>query len=239
MPTATAGQTLVEVLAASAERAGAISSAQRVAGTLRGAILSGEARRGMVVTESAIATSLAVSRNTAREALRLLAGEGLLKQQPHHSYVVALLSDEDVDDLFAVRTVLEHSAAQVLASRDDVDWGPLERSVDRFRWLVESNDDLEILEADRQFHVALIEGVGSHRLSMLYGRLEGEIRLCLSISTRAHSNVHELVDQHAELLELLQSGRAKDFQRALTQHLAVAHDRVRQALAAAREADDG
>lgn len=227
-------RTLQEVLSAS-QHGSAVSSAQRIAAILRSGILSGEISRGMTVSESTIAASLSVSRNTAREALRLLAGEGLLSQVPNHSYVVTLLSEDDVRDLFAVRTILEHSAADMVGSLDSVDWGHLKRPVDRLQWLAESKDDLEVLEADREFHLALVEAAQSPRLSSLYSRLEGEIRLCLSISTRAHRNVEELVVQHQELLDLLREGQSRQFKTALTKHLDIAVDRVVRAIRTGRD----
>jgi DNA-binding GntR family transcriptional regulator len=229
---------LATILGTSARDAGVVSTADRIAGSLRAAILSGGIARGTPLTESAVSATLGISRNTAREALRLLTGEGLLVHEPHHSPVVALLGPDDVADVFAVRTVLESAAADMIgAARDGVDLSPLTRSVARMSRLVGTSADQDVTEADLEFHVGLIACSGSARLSTAYARLESEIRLCLSISTRAHADVSELVEQHQQLLASLERGATDRFKADLRHHLDVARDRVAEALRAGRDAD--
>jgi DNA-binding GntR family transcriptional regulator len=190
------------------------------------------------VSESAISAALNVSRNTAREALRLLTGEGLVSQEPHHSPVVTVLGPDDVADVFTFRPILELAAADLIAARtqagEAVDFRVLERAVARLAALAGTPDDLEVLEADRDFHAGLVACAASPRLLAAYSRLESEIRLCLSISTRSHDKVQELVDQHARFLELLRSGRFADFKADLQLHMDAAVKRVTHALVTSR-----
>lgn len=228
-------QRLPEVLSAAAGSVHGQTTAQRTAEILRSAILSGQIERGAVVSESAISGALNVSRNTAREALRLLTGEGLISQEPHHSPIVTVLEPEDVEDVFAFRTILELAAADLIAARaESVDFRALERAVARLAALTGAPDDLEVLEADRDFHAGLVACAASPRLLAAYSRLEGEIRLCLSLSTRSHEKVQELVDQHARFLDLLKSGRHADFKADLQVHMEAAVRRVTHALVTSR-----
>jgi DNA-binding GntR family transcriptional regulator len=229
------GQRLPEVLSAAAGSVQKQTTAQRTAEILRTAILAGEIERGAVVSESAISAALNVSRNTAREALRLLTGEGLVSQEPHHSPVVTVLEPDDVADVFTFRTILELAAADLIAARaGTVDFRSLERSVAKLAALAGTTDDLEVLEADREFHAGLVACAASPRLLAAYSRLEGEIRLCLSISTRSHETVQELVDQHARFLDLLKAGRFADFKADLQVHMDAAIRRVTHALVTSR-----
>ena len=229
---------LPDVLSASARNVHGQTTAQRTAEILRAAILAGSIKRGTAVTESEISATLGVSRNTAREALRLLSGEGLVSQEPHHSPVVTVLEPEDVSDVFAVRSVLELAATDMIAARPAAaDLRPLERAVEKLARLVGMTDGLEVLEADREFHASLVACSASPRLLTAYSRLESEIRLCLSISTRSHDDVQELVDQHARFLELLKSRQFEDFKADLTKHMDAAVVRVSAALRSGREND--
>jgi len=227
---------LPDVLSAAARSVHGQTTAQRTAEVLRSAILAGSIKRGTAVTESEISVTLGVSRNTAREALRLLRGEGLVSQEPHHSPVVTVLEPEDVSDVFAVRSVIELAAADMIAAAlDSVDLRPLQRAVDKLARLVGTSDGLEVLEADRDFHASLVACSASPRLVSAYSRLESEIRLCLSISTRSHDDVQELVDQHARFLELLESRQFDDFKTDLRKHMDAAVVRVSAALRSGRE----
>jgi len=230
---------LPDVLSASARSVHGQTTAQRTADILRSAILAGQIGRGTSVTESEISVTLGVSRNTAREALRLLSGEGLVSQEPHHSPIVTVLEPDDVSDVFAVRSVLEFAAADMIAARTTpVDLRSLERAVNKLSRLVGTTDGLEVLEADREFHASLVACAASPRLLAAYSRLESEIRLCLSISTRSHDDVQELVDQHARFLDLLKARQFDAFKADLQRHMDAAVLRVSAALRSSRETQD-
>src|SRR6266446_586859 len=84
-----------------------ISVADQVASILRRRILDGELLPGTALQEVPMATSLGVSRNTVREATRILSLEGLLKRSAHRGVAVAQLSLEDVAEIYRVRRRLE------------------------------------------------------------------------------------------------------------------------------------
>src|SRR5467141_5045231 len=87
-----------------------VSVADQVASVLRQRILNGELRPGTPLQELPLAESLGVSRNTMREAMRILSLEGLLKRSIHRGIAVAQLSLQDVQEIYHVRRVLEISA---------------------------------------------------------------------------------------------------------------------------------
>src|ERR1700746_3182727 len=89
-----------------------VSVADQVAGILRQRVLTGELRPGTSLQEIPLAESMGVSRNTMREAMRILSLEGLLKRNIHRGIAVAQLSLRDVQELYHVRRVLEISAIQ-------------------------------------------------------------------------------------------------------------------------------
>src|SRR5262249_6906058 len=88
------------------------SIADQVADILRQRVLNGELRPGIHLQEIPLAEALGVSRNTMREAMRILSLEGLLKRSIHRGIAVAQLSLQDVQEIYHVRRVLEVSAVQ-------------------------------------------------------------------------------------------------------------------------------
>src|ERR1700745_2145678 len=78
-----------------------------VADKLRDQIIRGEIAEGTQPRQDAIATQYQVSRIPVREALRQLDAEGLIAIVPNRGAIVPALSHEDIDELFAIRALLE------------------------------------------------------------------------------------------------------------------------------------
>ena len=95
------------------------STTEQAAAALRDAILSGEIPPGTPLREAALAAELGVSRNTLREAARLLGGEGLVRHQMNRGIVVAEITAADVRDIYAARAAIETAAAQALTAHRD------------------------------------------------------------------------------------------------------------------------
>src|SRR5712671_2139104 len=93
-----------------------VSVADQVAALLRQRILEGEFRPGTQLQELPLASSLGVSRNTMREAIRILSLEGLLRRSLHRGAAVYQLSLRDVLEIYQLRRIREFPA--VLAPRD-------------------------------------------------------------------------------------------------------------------------
>jgi DNA-binding GntR family transcriptional regulator len=204
------------------------STAEQAADVVRSLILRRELEAEEPLRETELAAALGVSRNTMREALRLLAREGLVAQDHHKVATVAPLTIDDVTDIFAFRLALERGAADLLAKRAELPLPALTRmreSVEALRHAGESEWQ-SVLDADRDFHAALVTLAGSARLTAAYAQLEGEIRRCMSVTTRAHHDPAELYDQHAELLACVEERRFEDFKQALGRHLAAAEGHI-------------
>ena len=89
----------------------------KVFNTIREAILEGSYKPGDVLRESTIATELGVSRTPVREAIRQLELEGLVQSIPNKETVVAGITQEDVEDIYLIRSRLEGLAARKAAER--------------------------------------------------------------------------------------------------------------------------
>jgi len=86
---------------------------EEVCRQLRNAVLDGHLRPGDRVVEATIAKQLGVSRAPVREAARMLAQHGLLRQEPRRGFFVATLSLRDVSDVFDLRKCLiTHAVSQ-------------------------------------------------------------------------------------------------------------------------------
>src|SRR6478609_8348458 len=96
--------------------AGARANTRLAYDAIRARVVAGEVAPGQWLRESAVADSLGLSRTPVREALRMLAIEGLIEMVPNRGARVVSWTSADIDEVYRLRALLEgHGAA--LAAR--------------------------------------------------------------------------------------------------------------------------
>jgi DNA-binding GntR family transcriptional regulator len=107
----------------------ALNATDRVVDVLRERILEGGLLPGEPLREVSVAAELGISRNTLREALRLLTSEGLAVQLPNKGVSVKTFTAAEVRDIYRTRRVLETQAALESAVADDDLFAAMEAAV--------------------------------------------------------------------------------------------------------------
>ena len=129
----------------------------RIASTLRDAILSGEYAPGERIRQDELAEAHGASRLPVREAIRLLASEGLVSVVANTGAWVATLSAEECQELYQMRERLEPLLLRMNVSR------LRESEIDELELLADSmefSDDVErFLRLDQQFHLSYLDAV--------------------------------------------------------------------------------
>src|SRR5512142_244050 len=85
---------------------------ERILETIRDAIISGALKPGEKVAEPELAERYGISRTPIREAFRQLESEGYLTVIPRRGAVVSEFSQKDVEDFYAIKSILEGYAAR-------------------------------------------------------------------------------------------------------------------------------
>jgi DNA-binding GntR family transcriptional regulator len=196
-----------------------VSVADQVAGILRQRILDGELRPGTALPEIPLATSLGVSRNTMREAVRILALEGLLRRNIHRGVTVAQLSIKDVGEIYDLRRMIEVQAILAAKERPAEIMQQLRAAVDGYERAVRSRDWAQAVNWDLQFHKLVIHLRGNKRLETFYQKVIGELRMGMVLVDRSHNDPGALVPVHRRLYQLLSAGKLKQCADLLLQHL--------------------
>ena len=147
-----------------------------LADNLRQRIIDGEFAPGSRLSESALAERLDVSRNTLREAFRVLAEQGLIEHVPHRGVSVAAPSMVDVVDIYRARRVIEGAALR--------DADPEHPAVELMRAAVKDAEshlggtDWRLIgSANMAFHDAIVALADSPRLARTYQNVAAELRL--------------------------------------------------------------
>lgn len=196
-----------------------VSVADQVATLLRQRILEGEFQPGTQLQELPLASSLGVSRNTMREAMRILSIEGLLRRNLHRGAAVSQLSLRDVQEIYQLRRMLELPA--VLAARKP-ELGlmkELRAAVAEYEQAVVDGNWPLAVSHDLHFHSLLIRLHGNKRLDSFYKNVIGELRVGMILVDRSHDNPGALIPVHRKMFELLSNGKLKLCAAVLEQHL--------------------
>lgn len=180
------------------------STARRVAEYLRAQIAQGKIEPGVRLNELALAAELRVSRSPIREALALLAGEGLVRVVPYKGTYVTALSKERLQDLLDFRLALEQFAVRRAIER------ATPQDLDRFEALIEEiaahakrRNLSGAVDADLAAHEYLVELAGSAHLAQTYRAMLGELRLYIAQTSRHYERPDELATEHAALLKAM------------------------------------
>jgi DNA-binding GntR family transcriptional regulator len=202
------------------------STAERVAEILRGHIMEGRFRPGDRLSEEGIKDALRVSRNTLREAFRLLAHERLVVVEFNRGAFVRRLTVDEVVDLYLARRLVECAAvrqagraagAGLAAVRGAVEDG--EAAASEGRWV-------DVGTANVRFHRAVVALAGSARLDEFMRQVSAELRLAFDAMTDVQAFHEPFLRLNRVLLERLEAGDAPAAEALLTEYLADAERRL-------------
>lgn len=206
-----------------ADPAPADGALDAVVDRLRQSVLEGRRRPGDRLDETRLGRELGVSRNTLREAFRVLAHEHLLEHRPHRGVFVRRLGPREAHDVYATRRLLECGALReaavraaetgtdpARAQRFRTEWEPLVAEVgaavaagERAR----AADDWEAVgTANGRFHLALARLAGNDVVDRTLRGLLTEMRL-LFVEVDGARQVHEpYLEDNARIAALVLGG---------------------------------
>lgn len=208
-------------------------TAERVTEILREQITGGLLAPGVRLSEESIGEALGVSRNTLREAFRLLSHEGLVVHELHRGVFVRVLTAADVTDLYLLRKVVE-GAAVCSAARGEL--GTLIATVEQAEAAAAGRRWGEVATFDLQFHQELVSLAGSPRLDSLMRRLLAELRLAFHVMSHPGEFHEPYLLRNRSLVSLLQAGKADEAAAELRAYL---EDAEAQLLRAFQQRDAG
>ncbi|MER7281807.1 GntR family transcriptional regulator [Dactylosporangium sp. NPDC000244] len=182
-------------------------------------ILGGGTEPGERLVEEQLTKRFGISRAPLREALRLLAQQGLVEHMPRKGVRVAILSDADIRELYAVRDVLERHA--VAATPPDADLAGIATAMKAMRAADARGDQFDMATAHRDFHVAVVALAGNRQLTLVYESVLVKIQLYMALNLRREAEVarpHDGVHRHERLFDAVSARDVRAMADALNEH---------------------
>ncbi|CAH0342887.1 GntR family transcriptional regulator [Rhizobium sp. CECT 9324] len=192
--------------------------APRLAEQIRDKLIAGELRPGQRLSEAALSAGLDVSRNSLREAFRLLTKEGLLRHEPNRGVFVATPSMSSIIDIYRVRRTIECRAiANAYPNHPAV--ARMKTAVQHARAARDAKDWLTVGSQNMVFHAAIVDLADSQRLNVFYAQIAAELRLSFGLLDDPELLHAPYVDLNAAILEKLETGQTQEAATALETYL--------------------
>lgn len=170
---------------------------------------------------ASLATGFGVSTSPVREAMLALVDEGLLEALPNRGFRVVSFTEQDFAGIFELRMMLEvpgvGRAAEMGLPDDGVE--RLSQLVDVIERTAEEHDLTGNLQADRDFHILLLETTGNRRLVDSVACLRDQTRLYNLRALSADGDLTDSAAEHRPLLEAVLRGDRALAEELMRRHL--------------------
>ncbi|MEV5957625.1 GntR family transcriptional regulator [Streptomyces sp. NPDC051987] len=204
---------------------GRTSTAERVSDILRSRIAEGYFPPGTRLSEDGIGGALGVSRNTLREAFRLLTHERLLVHELNRGVFVRVLTVEDVEDIYRTRVLVECAVVRGLGEPPYA-LQALSAAVTEGQSAAAADDWKAVGTANIHFHRELVALAGSERTDELMRSVFAELRLAFHVVDDPHALHEPYLTRNLEILESLQRGARREAEHLLETYLTDSLERV-------------
>ena len=200
----------------------------QVAGAIRDMIVQDELQPGERIRERQLAERLRVSRTPLREALKVLATEGLVELLPNRGAVVSNPAAESVRDLLQVLGVLEALGGELAAERAS-DEEIAEVKALHFEMLAAyaRKDRLQYFKMNQPIHRAIIEASRNEALVEAHGRINARLYRVRYRSNLLNRKWHTAIEEHESILRALERRDGPALATELRAHLGSTWSKVR------------
>ncbi|MCX4879927.1 MULTISPECIES: GntR family transcriptional regulator [unclassified Streptomyces] len=192
------------------------SRTQYVLDAIKHRILTGQLTPGQALVETELAAQFGVSKTPVREALKTLAGTGLVVMSQYKGVTVRMVDSDMAREVYDVRQLLEPEALRRAVQRG----ASLDAARDALTRADAATDAAERSLANREFHRALYVPCGNPLLGRMLDEVRDQAALVAAVAWAAHPSWEREAAEHREILRLAVEGDADAAARALHAHIA-------------------
>jgi DNA-binding GntR family transcriptional regulator len=196
---------------------------------LREEIISVSLRPGLALSEKDLAERYGVSRTPVREAVMRLVDEGLLEVVPQHGTFVSRISLAEVTEMQFVRETLERASLPEAVHRVQATDGARLRAILSEQVEAEKAEDVRRwFHSDEDLHRELLEVAGRTKVWTIVCSAKAHLDRVRMLSLPSRRVLHDLYQEHQEIVEHVLAGDAVAAERVLTHHLRLALETVKE-----------
>ena len=192
---------------------------EEVAEQLRQRIFRRELEPGSWIDELKIAEEFGISRTPLREALKVLAAEGLVTMKVRRGAYVTEMSEKDLRDVYHLLSLLESDAAGVVAERATPEQQQTLRDLHAELESAAGNREA-FFSVNERFHMALLDMADNRWRSQMVADLRKVMKLNRHNSLFKQGRIEDSLDEHRAILAAMLSRDPEGTRRAMQAHLA-------------------
>ncbi len=198
---------------------------------LRQMIVNGELNPGQKVPEKDLCARFGVSRTPLREALKVLANDGLVTLTPNRGAMVADLTLGDLEEAFPVMGALEAlSGEMACANITDEEVAEIKRLHKAMVAHYEARELQSYFHVNQEIHQLILAAARNQTLTSAYRGLEGRIREARYLANMSTSRWTRAVEEHEQMISALEARDGAALAAILKSHLANKFETVKEAL---------
>jgi DNA-binding GntR family transcriptional regulator len=195
--------------------------AEQVYEHLVGQIIAGEIRPGQRVEEQAVASQFGVSRTPVRDALRQLAGTGLVRFRPNRGVTVVDLNLDELIEVFEALGEFEALCAKLAAQRmTQLERRALETLHTEAAEVVKTQNEPRFFELSNQMHQTIYRGAHNQSIATITENFRQRLMPFRSSAGIATHRMLASQDEHAEVVAAIVPGDAARAYDAMRSHVA-------------------
>lgn len=188
--------------------------------SLKRGILNCDLKPGEAVTVTELAEELGIGRTPVIQAVDRLMLEGLVEVMPRKGVVVSPISLDDLVEIIEVRLLNEIQAARWAAERiSKQQLDDMRDNLNRMHKASAARDVATLIMLDSQFHSLISAATGNESLAELLGRLHDRSLRFWTLSLKMPHRNDRVCEQHAAIIDALQSGSADKAEQAMRDHI--------------------
>jgi len=192
-----------------------------VADRLRGQIFAHELAPGSWLDEQSLAVQFGISRTPMREAIKLLAAEGLVTIKLRRGAYVTEVERSDLEQIFTVLSLLEAEAAKEAATKaNESQLNQLDDLHHRLEKAAADRDIEQFFEINVRFHELILYIAGNKWLNGVICDLRKVLKLQRKDSLNRTGRLQNSLLEHRQILEAILKGDANAAEMAMRKHLA-------------------
>lgn len=205
---------------------------EELVGLVRELIVDGDLPPGIKIPEKELCERFGVSRTPLREALKVLASEGLVTLTPNRGAAASLITIEDLEEVFPVMGALEalagELACQQMTAREIASVRSLhDRMMEHYR-----QEQLKpYFQLNQSIHEAILAGSRNNSLITMYRSLAGRVRRARYFANMSRSRWAQAAEEHEEIIAALEARNGALLAGILKRHLQNKFETVSQQLA--------
>ncbi|MEO3429364.1 GntR family transcriptional regulator [Pelagibius sp. CAU 1746] len=202
-----------------------------LADRLRHMIAEGDLAPGEKLAEKELCEQFGVSRTPLREAMKVLATEGLVLLTPNRGCAVAKLTLADLDEAFPIMGALEALSGELACQHiTDAELERIQELHDRMVVKYEAGALRDYFKLNEQIHQMILDAARNPTLAQMQLSLSGRVRRARYMANMSPARWRNAVDEHEKILQALKARDGKRLAVLLKEHLSNKLQTVKDAL---------